>query len=124
MWRGALLAAALVAAYLVLTFVQVWLASNRDSTRRPTPSSCWGGAVRLPAVAGAGGPARAARADLYDTGVAGRIVVTGGKQAGDRCTEATAGAEWLMAEGVPDADILRENQGASSWSRWPPPPAS
>ena len=53
--------------------------------------------------------------DLYEAGVAARIVVTGGKQEGDRCTEATAGADYLMAEGVPDADILRENQGANSW---------
>jgi uncharacterized SAM-binding protein YcdF (DUF218 family) len=114
-WRGALLAAALVAAYLVLTFVQVWLASNRDSTPASDAIVVLGAAQYdcrpSPALEG-----RLAHAlDLYETGVAGRIVVTGGKQAGDRCTEATAGAEWLMAEGVPDADILRENQGGSSW---------
>ena len=114
-WRGALLAAALVAAYLVLTFVQVWLASNQDSTPASDAIVVLGAAQYdcrpSPALEG-----RLAHAlDLYDDGVAGRIVVTGGKQAGDRCTEATAGAEWLMAEGVPDADILRENQGGSSW---------
>ncbi|MGH9230955.1 MAG: YdcF family protein, partial [Acidimicrobiales bacterium] len=39
----------------------------------------------------------------------------GGRQEGDRCTEATASAEYLLAAGVPDADVLREVQGTSTW---------
>jgi uncharacterized SAM-binding protein YcdF (DUF218 family) len=47
--------------------------------------------------------------------VAPRIVVTGGKRAGDRCTEAEASANHLHGLGVPDADIVREVQGRNSW---------
>jgi uncharacterized SAM-binding protein YcdF (DUF218 family) len=114
-WRGAVVALLLVVGYLAVTFVQVWLASNEDSA----PSS--DAIVVLGAAQYDCNPSpvlerRLAHAlQLYEDGVAPRIFVTGGKQAGDRCTEATAGAEWLLAEGVPDADILRENQGASSW---------
>ncbi|HEY7857679.1 MAG TPA: YdcF family protein [Candidatus Nanopelagicales bacterium] len=38
---------------------------------------------------------------LYDAGVASRIITVGGKQPGDRTTEAQAGQAWLTAEGVP-----------------------
>jgi uncharacterized SAM-binding protein YcdF (DUF218 family) len=54
-------------------------------------------------------------ADLFEQGIAPRIVVTGGKQPGDRVTEATAGADYLHARGVPDERILRETTGRDSW---------
>ena len=64
-------------------------------------------------------PVLAARLDhaleLYDDGVAPMIVVTGGRQPGDRFTEATASATYLHEHGVPDAAILRETTGRSSW---------
>ena len=41
-------------------------------------------------------------ADLYRKQVAPVIVVTGGKQPGDRFTEASAGADYLHTKGVPD----------------------
>ena len=53
--------------------------------------------------------------DLYDDGVAPMIVVTGGRQPGDRFTEATAAATYLHEHGVPDDAILRETSGRSSW---------
>ena len=43
------------------------------------------------------------------------IVVTGGNQPGDHFTEATASANYLMSQGVPDEDVLREVSGTSSW---------
>jgi uncharacterized SAM-binding protein YcdF (DUF218 family) len=43
------------------------------------------------------------------------VVVTGGRQPGDRFTEATASADYLHTKGVPDTDILREVSGHSSW---------
>ena len=114
-WRGLLVAGALLLGYLVLTFVQVWLASNRD--RAPASDAILVlGAAQYDCRPSPVLERRLAHAlELYESQVAGRIFVTGGKQAGDRCTEATAGADWLIAEGVPDAVILRENQGASSW---------
>ena len=42
-------------------------------------------------------------------------MVTGGKQEGDRFTEATASADYLIARGVPDGAILREVQGTTTW---------
>jgi uncharacterized SAM-binding protein YcdF (DUF218 family) len=115
LWRGALLAATLLVAYIVVTFVQVWLASRSDAT----PSS---DAI---VVLGAAqydcrpSPVLEQRLDhayeLYVDGVAGTIVVTGGKQAGDRCTEASASADYLRGKGVPDEDLLLEVQGRNSW---------
>ena len=42
---------------------------------------------------------------LYDAGVASRILTVGGKQPGDRTTEAQAGQSWLTDQGVP-ADVV------------------
>jgi uncharacterized SAM-binding protein YcdF (DUF218 family) len=53
--------------------------------------------------------------DLWKQGLAPIIVVTGGKRPGDRFTEATASANYLLQHGVPDDKILREVQGTSSW---------
>jgi uncharacterized SAM-binding protein YcdF (DUF218 family) len=51
----------------------------------------------------------------YRAGLAPLIVVTGGKQQGDRFTEALAGRNYLIQHGVPEAAILLENAGHSSW---------
>jgi vancomycin permeability regulator SanA len=53
--------------------------------------------------------------DLYHRGLAPLVVVTGGKQPGDKYTEATASADYLHSKGVPDEDILREVNGRNSW---------
>ena len=53
--------------------------------------------------------------ELYQQDLAPVIVVTGGNQPGDRFTEATASANYLLAKGVPDEDVLREVSGKSSW---------
>src|SRR4051794_20336989 len=101
--------------YLMVTFVQVWLASRRDDAR---PSDA---IVVLGAAQYDGRPSAvlAARLDhamtLYRDGIAPRIVVTGGRRAGDRFTEATAAATYLHDHGVPDQAILRETTGRSSW---------
>ncbi len=52
---------------------------------------------------------------LYRDDIAPVIVVTGGRQEGDRFTEATAAATYLHDRGVPDSAILRETTGRSSW---------
>ena len=53
--------------------------------------------------------------DLYRHHMASRIVVTGGRQVGDRFTEATAGYNWLRKRGVPDAAILKEVHGRNTY---------
>lgn len=101
--------------YVGTTFLQVWSASRQDSTR---PA---GAIVVFGAAQYDGRPSRvlSARLDhaveLWRRGLAPLIVVTGGGQPGDRFTEATASADYLHARGVPDAVILREVKGRSSW---------
>ena len=111
----AVLAALLL--YLTVTFVQVWRASGRDEAREVQAIVVLGAAQ----YDGRPSPVLRARldhaADLYDEGLAERVVVTGGKQSGDRVTEATVSAEYLARHGVPETAILREVQGRSSWQQ-------
>jgi uncharacterized SAM-binding protein YcdF (DUF218 family) len=105
----------LVSAYLVFTFVQVWLASRRDGAR-PAQAIVVLGAAQYNGVPSPILRARLDHAfDLYHDGLAPTIVVTGGKLPGDVYTEATAGAEYLHTKGVPDDAILREVTGRNSW---------
>ncbi len=64
-------------------------------------------------------PAFARRLDealtLYEQGCAERIVVTGGKQEGDRFTEGDAGVAYLAAQGVPAEHLLAETKSRSSF---------
>jgi len=106
---------AAVVLYGVVTFVQVWLASRRDSAHKAQAIVVFGAAQYN------GRPSAVLRArldhavDLYHRHAAPYIVVTGGKQPGDIFTEATASADYLHTKGIPDTDILREVSGHSSW---------
>lgn len=53
--------------------------------------------------------------EVWRAGETKWVAVTGGKQAGDRFTEAGASAKWLMSNGVPESAILREETGHSTW---------
>lgn len=101
--------------YLAVTFVQVWLASRRDEAR-PSQAIIVLGAAEYD---GRPSPVLAARLDhaieLYREGIAPVIVVTGGRVPGDRFTEAGASADYLHKHGIPDASILRETTGRTSW---------
>ncbi|EHK87739.1 hypothetical protein SZMC14600_09174 [Saccharomonospora azurea SZMC 14600] len=48
---------------------------------------------------------------LYEQGVAGVIVTTGGMADGDTFTEADAGANWLRGQGVPAEALLSVGEG-------------
>jgi uncharacterized SAM-binding protein YcdF (DUF218 family) len=48
---------------------------------------------------------------LFDSGVAGHIMTTGGRQVGDTYTEAEAGARWLIAKGVPSRQVIGLGEG-------------
>jgi uncharacterized SAM-binding protein YcdF (DUF218 family) len=101
--------------YYVVTFVQVLMAARSDDSR---PSEA---IVVLGAAQYDGRPTPVFRArldhaaDLYEEGISPTIVVTGGKQEGDRFTEAAVGADYLHGRGVPDSAILRETTSRSSW---------
>lgn len=101
--------------YFSVTFVQVWWAARHDHARKSDAIIVLGAAQ----YDGRPTPVFKARldhaADLYREGIAPVIVVTGGKQLGDRFTEATSGANYLHGKGIPDSAILRETTGRSSW---------
>jgi len=105
----------LVFVYLAVTFVQVWTASRRDEAR-PSDAIIVLGAAEYD---GRPSPVLAARLDhaiqLYRDGIAPVIVVTGGREPGDRFTEAGASADYLHKHSVPDTAILRETTGRTSW---------
>ena len=114
-WRLVLLSLLLLVLYILVTFVQVWLASRRDAAQSADAIVVLGAAQYDCTPS----PVLAQRLDhahqLYLDGVASTIVVTGGKQSGDRCTEAESSANYLLDEGVPDGDLLREVDGRNSW---------
>jgi uncharacterized SAM-binding protein YcdF (DUF218 family) len=105
----------LIFLYLSVTFVQVWMASRRDEAR-PSDAIVVLGAAEYD---GRPSPVLAARLDhailLYEKGIAPVIVVTGGKEPGDRFTEAGASAVYLHKHAIPDRAILRETTGRTSW---------
>ncbi|MCU1356878.1 MAG: YdcF family protein [Acidimicrobiales bacterium] len=102
-------------AYIVGTFVQVWQASGRDRAR-PADAIVVLGAAQYN---GKPSPALQLRLDhalaLYHRGLADVVVVTGGKQTGDRYTEATVGYNVLRRSGVPDSAIRKEVQGRTTY---------
>jgi uncharacterized SAM-binding protein YcdF (DUF218 family) len=108
--------AAVAVVYVAVTFVQVWRASNRDERLPGAQAIIVLGAAQYDGVPS---PALANRldhaAELYEEGVADLIVVTGGRQEGDRFTEAEASANYLEDLGIPGDRIERETTGDSSW---------
>jgi vancomycin permeability regulator SanA len=102
-------------AYVGVTFALVWRASGRDEAR-PAGAIVVLGAAQYD---GRPSPALAARLDhafeLWEDGLAPVIVVTGGRQEGDRFTEATAGYNDLRDRGVPDDALRLEVQGHSTY---------
>jgi len=107
---------AVVVLYLAVTFVQVLQASRRDEAR-PAQAIVVLGAAQYDGVPS---PVLANRLDhaagLFAEGIAPLIVVTGGRQEGDRFTEAAAGANYLSSvHGISGEAIERETTGASTW---------
>jgi uncharacterized SAM-binding protein YcdF (DUF218 family) len=107
-----------VAVYLALSYAEVWTAARRDES---------GGARSFDAIVvlgaaqynGKPSPVLRGRLDhalsLYKQKRAKLIVVTGGRQPGDRATEATASANYLLERGVPDQRIIREVKGRNTY---------
>lgn len=113
--RLAIAALAAVVLYVGVTFGQVYWASTRDEAQAA-------GAIVVMGAAqydGRPSPVLQARLDhaveLYRSGHAGLIVVTGGKQAGDRVTQGFAGYQYLRGRGVPESAIKVEVEGTNSY---------
>jgi uncharacterized SAM-binding protein YcdF (DUF218 family) len=53
--------------------------------------------------------------DLYQRGIAPKVVLTGGRQRGDLFTEAGVGFLYLRQAGIPESALQLENQGTNTW---------
>lgn len=101
--------------YFAINLIQVHLVGSDDQAR-PVDAIVVMGAAQYD-----GRPSPQLRArldhvvDLWNAGLAPIVVVTGGKQPGDRFTESAASASYLIANGVDRAAIISEDRGHSSW---------
>lgn len=108
---------AVVVAYLGVTFTQVWLATDDDDAAGPADAIVVLGAAQWD---GRPSPVFQRRldhaAELWSAGVAPNIVVTGGKQSGDRVTQGFAAYDYLRRRGVPDEALLVEVNGTDTYT--------
>ena len=117
--RIAAVATASLALYFVVSLAQVW------STGRSDDFAAGEHVVDAVVVLGAAqydgrpSPQLRARLDhalrLWQRGAARLVVVTGGKQQGDRFTEAESGRDYLVAADVPIESIIVEPRGTSTF---------
>jgi uncharacterized SAM-binding protein YcdF (DUF218 family) len=88
---------------------RIWDQGNRDEQRSADAIVVMGAAQ----YDGRPSPLFAARLDhaidLFRAGIATRLIVTGGKQEGDRTTEAASARRYAIEHGVPDEAILSED---------------
>jgi uncharacterized SAM-binding protein YcdF (DUF218 family) len=115
LFKLALLLVGLVVLYLGVTFAQVWWESKQDN-RAPASAIVVLGAAQYDGVPS---PVLKARldhaAELYQQGVAKTIVVTGGKQAGDRTGEGLTSYAYLKSKGVPESALKVEVAGTDTY---------
>ncbi len=115
--RVALVAGSLGVLYIGVTFIQVVAASHTDDSGSADAIVVLGAAQ----YNGTPSPVFAARLDharqLWSDGIAGLIVTTGSKQAGDTFTEGFAGFNYLLLSGVPESDLLVITDGSSTWEQ-------
>jgi uncharacterized SAM-binding protein YcdF (DUF218 family) len=106
---------ALLVVYVGVTFGQVWWASRQDDAA-PASAIVVMGAAQWD---GRPSPVLKARLDhaveLWEEGHADHIIVTGGKQVGDRVTQGFTGYDYLREQGVPEEVIRVEVEGTDSY---------
>lgn len=93
---------------------RIWDQGTRDE-QRPADAIVVMGAAQYD---GRPSPVFAARLDhaidLYRAGIARHLIVTGGKQEGDRTTEAASARAYAVGRGVPNDAILAEDQSRTT----------
>ncbi len=106
----------IAAVYCVVSLLQVWN-SGRSADRQPVGAIVVLGAAQYD---GRPSPQLQARLDhaleLWNLNLASYIVVTGGKQEGDRFTEAAASRKFLESSGVASDLIFEENSGTTTYA--------
>lgn len=108
----ALLTMVLVPAVVAVRVVQV---AGRDE-RVAADAIVVLGAAQLDGEPGQVLEARLQQAlELYQEGLAPVVVTTGGKQEGDRTTEADSGREWLVDNGVPADAVVAVAEGGNTY---------
>jgi uncharacterized SAM-binding protein YcdF (DUF218 family) len=114
--RGVVALAVVAVAYLGFTFVQVWMAAGSDDATTADAIVVLGAAQ----WDGRPSPVLQRRLDhaveLHQQGLAPVIVVTGGKQEGDRVTQGFAAYDYLRSRGLADADVLVEVDGVNTYT--------
>ena len=111
----AILGCVLLLGYFLVSFFQVY-ATGSDDQARPVDAIVVMGAAQYDGRPSAQLAARLDHvAELWPQGFAPIVVVTGGNQAGDRFTEAEASATYLVERGVPEASIVLEDRGTTSF---------
>ena len=106
----------IAAVYFLVSFLQVWN-TGRSADRQPVDAIVVLGAAQYD---GRPSPQLQARLDhaleLWNLNLASYIVVTGGKQEGDRFTEAAASRKFLESNGVASDLIFEENSGTTTYA--------
>jgi len=101
-------------ALLVYTAYRISVQGGRDEAR-PADAIVVLGAAQFNGTASGVFAARLDHAvELFKAGLAPYLIVTGGKQPGDRTTEAATARAYARAHGVPDDRILLEDKGRST----------
>ena len=106
----------IAAVYFLVSLLQVWN-TGRSADRQPVGAIVVLGAAQYD---GRPSPQLQARLDhaleLWNLNLASYIVVTGGKQEGDRFTEAAASRKFLESNGVASDLIFDENSGTTTYA--------
>ena len=113
--RAVSIVLALALLYLLVTLAQV-LAATRQDQRDAVDAIVVLGAAQYD---GQPSPALRERLDhavrLYEQGLAPVIWVTGGRQPGDRFSEASASSQYLIRQGIPNDAVQLETNGGNSY---------
>jgi uncharacterized SAM-binding protein YcdF (DUF218 family) len=113
-WKVSILVVVAVLAWPSWLSYQIWHQSRQDELHSA------GAIIVLGAAQYDGEPSPVFRARLdqaaylYDEELSDTVIVTGGKQEGDRFTEAEAGEMYLDAKGVPPENVLGETEGRTT----------
>ena len=110
------LVALVVTFYFLVSLLQVWN-TGRSADRQPVDAIVVLGAAQYD---GRPSPQLQARLDhaleLWNLNLASYIVVTGGKQEGDRFTEAATARKFFESSGVASDLIFEENSGTTTYA--------